>query len=82
VDEMKSLMLDNLDTACKADTEYESVVILGSAPILSDLEKCKSILQAIVKKYAPELPDMPYTMMNGTAVVEIAIEEITGKYHK
>jgi len=39
-------------------------------------------LQAIVKKYAPELPDMPYTMMNGTAVVEIAIEEITGKYHK
>lgn len=82
VDEMKSLMLDNLDTACKADTEYESVVILGSATILSDLEKRKSILQAIVKKYAPELPDMPYTMMNGTAVVEIAIEEITGKYHK
>jgi len=82
VDEMKSLMLDNLDTACKADTEYESVVILGSATILSDLEKRKSILQAIVQKYAPELPDMPYTMMNGTAVVEIAIEEMTGKYHK
>ncbi len=82
VDEMKSLMLDNLDTACKADTEYESVVILGSATILSDMEVRKSVLQAIVRKYAPDLPDMPYTMINGTAVVEIVIEEMTGKYHK
>lgn len=83
-DEMTGLLLDKLDTPCKADTEYESVVIMGTAGIVADLHNKHRILKDIIRKYAPRLLDeeIPENMVKGTTVVEIIIENITGKYHR
>lgn len=82
VDEMTSLMLEDIDSPCKADTEYESVVIFGDASIVSDLDVKNRILNEFVRKYIPDddLP-IPPNMLAGTAVIEIQIKKMTGKYH-
>ena len=81
---MSRLMLEDIDSPCKADTEYESVVIIGNARVVEDIGLKRMILREITKKYLPQDPNMPIpeNMFNGTAVVEVSIERITGKYHK
>jgi nitroimidazol reductase NimA-like FMN-containing flavoprotein (pyridoxamine 5'-phosphate oxidase superfamily) len=71
-------------TACNVNTEYESVIITGTAKLTDDFETKKSVLWAIVKKYVPEMEKfpMPDGRINGTVVIEIEIESITGKYYK
>ena len=71
-------------TACNVNTEYESVIITGKAKITEDFDEKKKALWAIVKKYVPQLEalPMPDARIHGTAVIEIAIESITGKYYK
>jgi uncharacterized protein len=83
-DEVSGLLLNNLDTPCKADTEYQSVVIIGTAGIVADPQEKLRILTDIVRKYAPQYLDaeIPNNMVKGTTVVEITIENITGKYHR
>ena len=71
-------------TACNVNTEYESVIITGSAKVTEDFETKKKVLWAIVKKYVPEMEKfpMPDGRIDGTAVMEIEIECMTGKYYK
>ncbi|NCB42073.1 MAG: pyridoxamine 5'-phosphate oxidase family protein [Clostridia bacterium] len=71
-------------TACNVNTEYESVIITGKAKLTEDFEEKKKVLWAIVKKYVPKLEKlpMPDARINGTVVIEVEIESITGKYYK
>ena len=83
VSEMTGLLLEDIPMACKADTAYESVVILGDAALLTDVEEKRTIFGHIVEKYAPEWADktLPDANVAGTAVVKVTPKAITGKYH-
>ncbi len=77
------LMLDGIESPCKADTEYESAVVFGDAKMTDDPEVKQKVLREFANKYIPDSDGMEISdnMENGTAVVEITIKKITGKYH-
>lgn len=79
---MKGLILD--DAPCDVNTEYESVVIMGKASIIKDADTKINLLNEIVAKYTPHLEgiDFPENMIRGTGIIQINIEELTGKYYK
>lgn len=79
---MVGLLLDEDEKPCGTNTEYQSVIVNGSAHLVSDIELKKLALKAIIAKYTPHLSDkeLPDNMVKGTAVVEIEITEMTGKY--
>ncbi len=79
---MKGLILD--EAPCDVNTEYESVVIMGTATIIKDYELKGIVLNKIVEKYTPHLDGikLPDNMMRGTGLIEVNIEECTGKYYK
>lgn len=83
VDEMGELHLDGVTAPCKVGTAYESVVIRGKAALVSDPAQKEEILRGITEKYAPALREAPIPpeMISGTAVVRIAVDSRTGKYH-
>jgi hypothetical protein len=84
VDEMLSLISQGIEEPCDINTEYNSVIVRGNAEILTDIEYKKEVLLKIVEKYTPQLSgkDIHENMLKGTAVIEITIEELTGKYYK
>lgn len=81
--DMKGFLLDPNGKPCDTNTEYESVIVTGSAILVEDLEVKKNVLQKIIQKYTPHLTDaqLPEPMIKGTAVIQINISEITGKYY-
>ena len=84
VDEMAGILRDKLDTACKADTAYESVVAAGEAFLVEEIPKKGRVLRALTRKYIPDSDDlpMPETRIRNTAVVELIPARMTGKYHR
>lgn len=80
--EMTGLLLDANEKPCGTNTQYESVVIKGTAELLSDYDAKVHALAKIVGKYTPQLSSrkLPQNMVKGTAVIRIVPTEITGKY--
>ena len=76
--------MDPEERPCFTDTAYTSVVIQGTAALLTDLGEKERALMAIVQKYTPQLVEkgLPEARVRGTAVVKITIEHITGKYYR
>ncbi len=71
-----------IDQRCQTHCFYHSIIIRGNARVLDraeDQAKKEHILRLLVNKYAPAFPEAPLTGADKTAVVEIAIERITGK---
>lgn len=83
VDTMDGLIFDNPDTACEINTDYQSAIILGLARMVDDMELKREMLIEIMKKYAPNFVDlpMPDKEIASTGVIEITIEELTGKHY-
>ena len=71
-------------SSCNTNTNFESVVIFGTAAVIADMDRKREILKAIVQKYTPELVhlEFPDNMMKATAVIEITPVETTGKYYR
>jgi len=67
--------------ACDFDTRYRSVLILGRACSLPDGDEKIAVLTALAEKYASGQAVEPPTpkRAKGTEVIEIIIEEMTGK---
>lgn len=84
VDELLGLLTDNIENACDTEVEYNSVVIIGKASLLADLDYKREVLNKLVEKYTPQFAGklLPDNMIKGTAVIEIDTVECTGKYHK
>ncbi|MBO5093852.1 MAG: pyridoxamine 5'-phosphate oxidase family protein [Lachnospiraceae bacterium] len=82
--EMRGLLLDPNEKPCDTNTVYVSVVIQGTAKLLDRQEERQRVLSALVTKYTPQLAgrELPSNMVKGTAVVQIAIEKMTGKYYQ
>ncbi|WP_099203863.1 pyridoxamine 5'-phosphate oxidase family protein [Scatolibacter rhodanostii] len=70
--------------ACDTEAVYNSVVITGTAQILTEIDYKREVLNKLVEKYTPQFigKDLPENMIKGTAVIEIEVLECTGKYHK
>lgn len=81
--DMKQLIMDELGNACDTNTEYESVVVMGTATVVEDITVKQLALDAVVCKYTPHLSNqrLPDNMIKGTCVIEIIIENCTGKYY-
>ncbi len=81
--EMEGLLLDPEGKPCDTNTKYQSVILSGKAALLEDVEQKRAILSEIVKKYTPHLAaaPLPENMVKGTAVIEVQILEMTGKYY-
>lgn len=84
IHQMLGLLYEDIDLACDVNVEYNSVVILGYAKLLTDLSVKREILNMIVDKYTPQFSDkdLPENMLKNTGVIEIEIKEYTGKYYK
>ena len=84
VDRLHQILREEIEMPCKVDTLYESVVILGDALILDEEGEKRQVLNQFVNKYTPDMEgyNLPEARVNGTAVVEINVREMTGKAHK
>lgn len=81
--EMNELLLDPNEKPCDTNTKYQSIIISGNAKRVEDIQVQEDILKKVVEKYTPHLAgkELPAPMVKGTAVIEIDIMEITGKYY-
>ncbi|MEG6521794.1 pyridoxamine 5'-phosphate oxidase family protein [Desulfotomaculum sp. 1211_IL3151] len=81
--EMDKLLLDPHGKPCDTNTKYESVIISGTAKLVNDMEEKRNVLKKIAEKYTPHLinTEIPNNMVKGTAVIRIAVTEMTGKYY-
>lgn len=83
VNELIGLLIENDNNPCDTNAQYNSVVIIGNASLVEDLNYKHEVLNKIVKKYTPQFvgKELPHNMIKGTAIIEIAIIECTGKYY-
>lgn len=81
--EMNRLLLDPEGKPCDTNTKYQSVILSGKAIVVEDITHKREVLAEIVKKYTPHLAGntLPENMVKGTAVIQIQILDITGKYY-
>jgi uncharacterized protein len=69
------------ESACGADYYYRSIIIKGSAAFVNQRKKKREILGRLMQKYQPEGGYGPIRdeILQKTAVIEIFVDEITGK---
>jgi len=67
--------------ACNASYCYRSVVVKGKGILIAPVEKKKLILEKLMEKYQPEggYGEVSEEVIKKTAVVEVSIDQITGK---
>lgn len=81
---MLGLLYEDIDVACDVNVKYNSVIVLGHARLLTDIGAKREILNRIVNKYTPQFSGkvLPDNMVKCTGVIEVEIQEYTGKYYK
>jgi nitroimidazol reductase NimA-like FMN-containing flavoprotein (pyridoxamine 5'-phosphate oxidase superfamily) len=69
------------ERACSASYYYRSLIVKGRAALVSDPDKKSKILEKLMEKYQPEggYGGVPEEILRRTAVIEISIQEMTGK---
>jgi nitroimidazol reductase NimA-like FMN-containing flavoprotein (pyridoxamine 5'-phosphate oxidase superfamily) len=69
------------ELACKASYYYRSIIIKGKASLVKDRYKKMKILERMMEKYQPEkgYGEVDEEVLTKTAIIEISVEEITGK---
>jgi uncharacterized protein len=67
--------------ACKVSFYFRSIIIKGKAALLNRKERKLEILERMMQKYQPEggYEGVSAEILKRTAVIEISIEEMTGK---
>lgn len=83
VDEMGVIIPDET-IVCDTNTAFRSVIVLGNARMVDDVNLKMEVLKRVVAKYTPQLThlEFPANMFRATGVIEITPIEITGKYYK
>lgn len=66
-------------TSCKIGMRYRSVIGVGRATVVEDIEEKRRGLEAIVRQYADLTDMMPDDALARVVVIKVAIEEMTGK---
>lgn len=77
-------LIHDPELPCDTNTDYQSVIVLGSARLIDDEALKIRVLDAVVKKYTPQHAgkNYPATMLKATGVIEVTPLEITGKYFR
>ncbi len=67
--------------ACRSSYYYRSIIVKGNAALVSQPDKKLKILERLMEKYQPEggYEGMTEEILKRTAVIEISIQEMTGK---
>jgi nitroimidazol reductase NimA-like FMN-containing flavoprotein (pyridoxamine 5'-phosphate oxidase superfamily) len=67
--------------ACQANYYYRSIIVKGKASFVEDQDIKMKILERMMEKYQPEggYGEIPTEILKKTAIIEISVEEITGK---
>jgi len=68
-------------SACSANYYYRSLIIKGKAALVKNKSKKLKVLEKLMEKYQPEggYGRIPEEVLKKTAVIEISVQEITGK---
>ncbi len=73
----------NKKNPCDSWTYYRSVVATGMARILESREEKTRALTLLNEKYFKgPVDEMPHTVIDGTCVIDMAIDRISGKHHE
>ena len=67
------------EEACKWGMKYRSVIGFGKASIIEDIREKREGLNAILEHYSGRTFDYPEAAVNGTLVIKVEIESVTGK---
>lgn len=67
--------------ACQANYYYRSIIVKGKGSFVEDQDIKMKILERIMEKYQPEggYGEILTEILKKTAIIEISVEEITGK---
>lgn len=83
IDRFETLIMPEGNSPCNVNTQYQSVIITGTAKVIEDEALKTKALNQIVDKYTPLLANLPLgNAVKTTAVIEITVNECTGKYYK
>ncbi|MCC3866590.1 pyridoxamine 5'-phosphate oxidase family protein [Terrisporobacter mayombei] len=80
---MGELILAENGQPCGTNTRFESAVIKGKAIMVEDITKKEKVLKQFINKFTPHLSDSVISegRIKGTGIIEIAIDELTGKFY-
>jgi len=83
VDEMFEIKSEGVIEPCKVGVRYESVVARGRAYIVEDEGRRMELLNEIVRKFTPQLADVPIPpeAAKRTSLVEIVVDSFAYKEH-
>jgi len=83
IDRFEKLIFPEEKSPCDVNTQYQSVIITGTAKIVEDENLKAEALDLIVEKYTPSLSGASFgNSIKATGVIEIEIKEVTGKYYR
>lgn len=77
-------LLHDPELPCDTNTDYESVIITGTATLIDDEAQKIIVLDEVVKKYTPQHSGKTYppAMLKATGIIEITPISTTGKFFK
>jgi len=77
-------LIHDPELPCETNTDYQSIIILGTAKLINDDALKIKVLDEVVKKFTPQHTGKPYppAMLKATGVIEITPSETTGKFFK
>jgi len=77
-------LIHDPELPCDTNTDYQSVIILGTAKLIDDDKLKIQVLDEVVKKFTPQHAGKSYpaAMLKATGVIEITPAVTTGKYFK
>jgi uncharacterized protein len=77
-------LIHDPELPCETNTDYQSVIIIGTAKLINDDALKIQVLNEVVKKYTPQHAGKSYppSMQIATGVIEITPSATTGKFFK
>jgi uncharacterized protein len=75
----KVVAIVEAEEACDWGTRYQSVIGFGTAEIINDPEAKRAALKTIMAQYSGGQYGFPEKIVSHTAVIKVAIDEMTGK---
>ncbi|MBN2552910.1 MAG: pyridoxamine 5'-phosphate oxidase family protein, partial [Spirochaetales bacterium] len=73
------LGLKTADTPCKYSNRFRSLIAFGTARIVQPVEEKRRALQLLMEKYAGRSFDFDEQAIGTVEIIEIPLEEVTGK---
>ena len=67
------------EKACSWSMKFQSIIGFGKASLIENSAEKKKALTVIMAQYSDQKFDFPEKMLRATAVIQVVIENITGK---